>query len=120
MKKKLNVDVIQNELRGGSAFFPGYKGSDSPPRLPTEPAKAAVKDSALGSVPVTAPQTTPPSPQKKRAIRTRHPFDIYEDQYIDLRKLSLKLQMKGIKSSMSQMVREALDPYIAAKKKEQK
>jgi hypothetical protein len=30
MKKKLNVDSIQSELRGGSAFFPGYKSPDSP------------------------------------------------------------------------------------------
>jgi hypothetical protein len=36
MKKQLNVDLIQNELRGGSAFFPGYKGNDSPiPPTPT-------------------------------------------------------------------------------------
>src|ERR1700760_1421814 len=30
MKKKLNVDAIANELKGGSAFFPGYRkaGSD--------------------------------------------------------------------------------------------
>src|SRR4051812_43125171 len=31
MKKKLNIEGIQSELRGGSAFFPGYKGQDSPP-----------------------------------------------------------------------------------------
>jgi hypothetical protein len=31
MKKKLNVDTIQSELRGGSAFFPGYQSQDSPP-----------------------------------------------------------------------------------------
>src|SRR4051794_1761493 len=30
MKKQLNVDLIQSELRGGSAFFPGYRGSSSP------------------------------------------------------------------------------------------
>jgi hypothetical protein len=30
MKKQLNVDLIQSELRGGSAFFPGYKGSRPP------------------------------------------------------------------------------------------
>lgn len=30
MKKKLNVDSIQSELRGSSAFFPGYKSQDSP------------------------------------------------------------------------------------------
>ena len=30
MKKKLNVDKIQSELHGASAFFPNYKGNDSP------------------------------------------------------------------------------------------
>src|SRR5512132_1146887 len=29
MKKQLNVDRIQSELRGESAFFPGYKGRGS-------------------------------------------------------------------------------------------
>ena len=33
MKKQLNVDRIQSELRGGSAFFPGYQGSLLPYRL---------------------------------------------------------------------------------------
>ena len=31
MKKTLNVDSIQSELRGGSAFFPGYSPQDLPP-----------------------------------------------------------------------------------------
>jgi hypothetical protein len=57
--------------------------------------------------------------QEKRAIRTRHPFDIYEDQYQELRTLSLEMQMKGTKSSMSKMVREALDMYLSTKKKPQ-
>jgi hypothetical protein len=35
MKKRLKIDVIQNELRGGSAFFPGYKGvGDTPDQAP--------------------------------------------------------------------------------------
>jgi PBP1b-binding outer membrane lipoprotein LpoB len=37
MKKKLNVDSIQSELRGGSAFFPGYKSPDSPTAKSVEP-----------------------------------------------------------------------------------
>ena len=36
MKKKLNVENIQSELRGGSAFFPGYKSQDSPTSVPAE------------------------------------------------------------------------------------
>ena len=31
MRKKLNIDSIQSELHGGSAFFPGYKPQDHLP-----------------------------------------------------------------------------------------
>ena len=44
MKKKLNVDSIQSELRGGSAFFPGYKGQDAPPPLQEEAKQANIVD----------------------------------------------------------------------------
>jgi hypothetical protein len=30
MKKRLNIDAIANELKGGSAFFPDYKPEESP------------------------------------------------------------------------------------------
>jgi hypothetical protein len=30
MKKKLNVEQVTNELRGGSAFFPSYNKPSSP------------------------------------------------------------------------------------------
>jgi hypothetical protein len=45
MKKQLNVDQIQSELRGGSAFFPGYKGGGSP----TPPSKASKKTTIGGN-----------------------------------------------------------------------
>ena len=43
MKKQLNVDQIQSELRGGSAFFPGYKSDQSPTSLPEERSEQAPK-----------------------------------------------------------------------------
>jgi hypothetical protein len=45
MKKKLNVDSIQSELRGGSAFFPGYKSPDSPATKSVEPKQAETVES---------------------------------------------------------------------------
>ena len=47
MKKKLNVDSIQSELRGGSAFFPGYKSPDSP----TSPSVGAKQADTVDSPP---------------------------------------------------------------------
>jgi hypothetical protein len=68
MKKKLNVDSIQSELRGGSAFFPGYKGADSPteqaekqkPAAPT-PTASPVRTAAQ---PKPANKTSFPAPEK--------------------------------------------------------
>ena len=51
----------------------------------------------------------------KRKIKTRHPFDIYEDQVEVLKKLSLEDRMRGGIGSQSAMVREAIDDYIAKK-----
>lgn len=51
----------------------------------------------------------------KRKIKTRHPFDIYEDQVEALRKLSMEERMGGGTGSQSAMVREAIDDYIAKK-----
>lgn len=51
----------------------------------------------------------------KRKIKTRHPFDIYEDQVEALRKLSLEDRMRGGAGSQSAMIREAIDDYIAKK-----
>jgi len=57
MKKKLNVDSIQSELRGGSAFFPGYKGQDSPPEQAEEQKPAT-------PTPTASPVRTVPPPEK--------------------------------------------------------
>jgi hypothetical protein len=130
MKKHLNVDQIQSELRGGSAFFPGYKSGDSPTPPSEETEKTSVADftrNESASVttndkPQEAPQAiaerenarTPVRPNGKRII-TRNSFEIYEDQMDSLRKLSLQDKMEGKLGSMSQMVREAIDTYLKQK-----
>jgi hypothetical protein len=130
MKKKLNIDQVQSELRGGSAFFPSYKGGNSPTPLSEETEKTNVADfirNESASVttndkPQEAPQATaerenartPVRPNGKRII-TRNSFEIYEDQMDSLRKLSLQDKMEGKLGSMSQMVREAIDTYLKQK-----
>ena len=49
----------------------------------------------------------------RRKIKSRHAFDIYEDQVEELQRLSLEDRMHGGVGSMSAMVREAIDEYIA-------
>src|SRR5437867_3693382 len=51
-------------------------------------------------------------PTMKRVMRRRHPFDIYEDQYEALRRLSLDDMKQGGIGSMSEMAREAIDAYL--------
>jgi hypothetical protein len=87
--------------------------------------------SSLENMPVIEkpkPAAKPPTPGRpahqaqagteapRRKIKTRHPFDIYEDQLEELRKLSMEDRMQGGYGSMSAMVREALDAYIAKKR----
>src|SRR5690349_18446632 len=124
MKKQLNVDLVQNELRGGSAFFPGYQGSGSeePAILPSpapepkiKPVSApkplarkaqVVKEIAVSPVPVS---------QEKRPL-IRRTFDLYEDQLNYLTKESLQERLAGKEGSMNAMVREALDEWIAKRR----
>jgi hypothetical protein len=133
MKKKLNIDQIQSELRGGSAFFPGYKSDQPPTSAPEErsekPPKVIsrkktapkVEEAATDEVPLRVPLGVPSGvplevpliPKKpKRPIRQRQPFDIYEDQYQDLKKIADAERGYENGRSMGQMVREAIDAYL--------
>jgi hypothetical protein len=116
MKKKLNVDLIQSELRGGSAFFPNYKGGVSPTPQPVvdrqkqdEVSRPAIESNPQASERPNA--RTGQHPNGKRII-TRNSFEIYEDQMDSLRKLSYQEKMDGKLGSMSGMVREAIDNYL--------
>jgi hypothetical protein len=62
------------------------------------------------------PSSYPAATPKKREIKRRQPFDVYQDQVDLLKKLSLRDQMNGEIGSMSHMVREALDNYLKDKK----
>jgi hypothetical protein len=120
MKKRLNVDQIQSELRGGSAFFPGYKGVVDSPTQEAE-TQTCIKDNDQQGVPPPVPQPVPHGvppavpliPKKaKRPIKQRQPFDIYEDQYQSLKKISEAEKDFVNGRGMSQMVREAIDNYL--------
>ena len=130
MKKRLNVDMIQSELRGGSAFFPGYRGTPSP--TPSSDPSPSVSEQPLNErdvpsqedrqvidlagvpppVPRPGPRTGPLVPKAKRPIRQRQPFDIYEDQYARLKKIAEAEKDFVNGRGMSQMVREAIDTYL--------
>jgi hypothetical protein len=130
MKKQLNVDLIQSELRGGSAFFPGHRGSSSATspsdQLASLSNQPVADRNAPGQkesqvidrvgvpppVPRPAPRSVPLVPKAKRPMRQRQPFDIYEDQYARLKKIAEAEKGFVNGRSMSQMVREAIDTYL--------
>jgi len=64
MKKKLNVDSIQSELRGGSAFFPGYKSSDSSTEQVEEQKPTTPSPVRTAPQPEHASKTSVPTPEK--------------------------------------------------------
>ena len=63
------------------------------------------------------PQPDPSKVMKIRPVKPRHGFDIYVDQYEQLVKWSNEEKLQGGTGSMSRMAREALDMYIANRKK---
>jgi hypothetical protein len=114
MKKQLNVDRIQSELRGGSAFFPGYRGSASPapPVAASEPQASEQPDGRANDRSPGRSFARTPVRQPARRIITRNSFEIYEDQMDALRRRSFQEKMAGKVGSMSAMVRAAIDTYL--------
>jgi hypothetical protein len=111
MKKKLDATSIVNELSGQSVFFPprpSDQNQQKPPQFQPEiPSSTPVRD-------------VRPVPPKKRIMKQRHPFDIYHDQYDTLKQLADEDRRQGGAGSMSAMVREAIDTFIAAKNRKKK
>ena len=67
-------------------------------------------------------ESTPGRPSERVPVRTpvrvkrtitRYAFEFFQDQIELLKQFSLDEQLQGERGSMSQMVREALDAYIA-------
>ena len=110
-KKKLNEDAIVNELTQ-SAFFrqpDPVPGADaSPPRADQTTASATLPDTPDSSTGRTPRTTVRPV----RVMKSRHPFDIYQDQLESLQRLSAEERMQGGLGSMSKMVRDAIDAYL--------
>ena len=125
MSKKLNIANITSDLEG-SSFFPAKTPVPSPIQktntvVKKDPRTDSIKVKIEKPTPIVPPaRVEPPTPKVesgKRVIKQRHPFDIFQDQYEDLRNFSLDEKRDGLPGSMSAMVRDALDSYISSRKK---
>jgi hypothetical protein len=120
----LELDDLTNNLKQSSGkgigvFFPSQPTpqEEKKPVTQEEQEKVAKQNGTPSSVPDGASPTSYPSAApKKREIKRRQPFDVYQDQVDLLKKLSLNAQLNGEIGSMSRMVREALDNYLKDKK----
>src|SRR3954468_5408346 len=106
MKKKLNIEAVSSELRGSSAFFPGYKAGNDTPAPTAKPTETRTVERSTARTTV--------RPNGKRII-TRNSFEIYEDQMDLLRERSFQEKRQGKLGSMSAMVRDAIDAFLAKK-----
>src|SRR3954452_12849248 len=115
MKKTLNTSSITNELAGASSYFARAREEKQQENKKTENAAPEVQNQEL-PVPV-PPYGVPRTPvPPRRAIKQRQPFDIFEDQYAELKKIADSERMQGLPGSMSRMVREAIDQYLKQRK----
>ena len=121
MKKKADEQAIMSELRRGSVFFPpAAETAEAAAPDATEPVDRPV---TMANAPAAGASLPEPPPVDRPALRTegrrkkkRHPFEFYEDQLSTLKQWSLEEQLQGGEGSMSEMVREAVDAYIAKRR----
>jgi hypothetical protein len=108
MTKKLDTTAITNELSGASSFF-RHTEQRQAERLPQHP-----PEEPKGVPPYGIPRTPVPP---RRPIRQRQPYDVFEDQHRELKRIADEERNQGLPGSMSRMVREAIDQYLAQRKK---
>src|SRR3954462_9644191 len=115
MNKKLNTTDIANELTGSSHFFQRRPTQDQTAKPPVTEVFQEKQQGVPVPVPPYGVPRTPVPP--RRAIRQRQPFDVFEDQYRELKQIADDERGLGLPGSMSRMVREAIDEYLLKRKK---
>lgn len=135
MSKTLDESTMKNELAGSAFFRPTHDDADadSPPSgvgsHSEQTPSPALRPDRLSETPPVAIQAASPvatsyqpsvCPPLRTGVRsgikrtiTRYAFELYRDQVDTLQQYRLEELSYGENSSMSQMVREALDAYIA-------
>jgi hypothetical protein len=105
-----NMPVIEKPSASPQAA-PPVTPVDNPSNAKTsnEPITVAAQQSSK------APASRTSGKEHKRQIKTRQPFDIYQDQVDALKRLAFEEKMQGGLGSMSAMVRDALDAYLSGR-----
>lgn len=142
MKKNLDPTTIINELKGSSLYFPATENSPTlgeasqeaprdPVRTPASPESAPTGEDISGGEKNREEIQSPPNdttgrkavpPYGRTGIRgrrniKRYAFEFFQDQLDTLKQFSIEEQIRGESGSMSRMVREAIDAYLAKRKR---
>lgn len=110
-KQRPDPEKMTNELAGSSAFF-----RKSPPATePDATQEAAPLPKPVAATPIPQAATrTPDRPERpRRRQMIRHSFEVYMDQLERLREVANDQRERGELSSMSKMVRDAIDRLLA-------
>lgn len=105
--KKLDPQIIMNELRGQSAFF--KKEETPPPPPPTTPNETESRRTEIRTDNRSEMRS---QPFPTRRLTRRYSFEFYDDQITRVKGIKHDLEMQGERISMSDIVRDALDEYL--------
>src|SRR3712207_6681009 len=131
MKKRLNVDLVQNELRGGSAFFPGYKSTSSDEPDKDQQSSAPVSKSEVNDTVIPRHHDTTVSSNQDTTI-PQLSDDIYEvvrkavkqigkeaathrftlDEKNHLADIEYTYKRQGIRTSENEITRIAINYFV--------
>ena len=113
-KKKIDENAMVTELREASVFF-RTPPTDEPEATALAPVAETEQLPAPDERPVERSSVRTVVRSVKR-IPKRYPFEFYQDQLEALKRLSLTEQLDGGKGNMSEMVREAVDEWLAKRR----
>jgi hypothetical protein len=109
-----NLPAIQKPTLSNGKKPTGEPEAKEIPSVPSTPISPYGSSPVPGTVPPPVPRTVS---LRKRKMKQRHPFDIYEDQYETLKTIAEEEREQGLPGSMSAMVRKGIDMYLEERKK---
>jgi len=121
-KPRLNDFEINDEARKLSSPMDDMPAIERPPAPATAPEVQTGPQASLPPAPrgdrsdgttAVPPPVRPYTRTPARRVITRYAFEFFQDQIERLRHRSLEQKLQGEDGSMSEMVRDALDMYLA-------
>jgi hypothetical protein len=118
-KKDLNPQSMVNELKGHSVYFNEKKANtlkrgSTPVKKGTENIQEMQNNNVRSNEGPNERKFERSSVRRRRRVKIRHTFDIFEDQLRELHSIQLKAIQSGKKRpKIGSMVQKALDSYLA-------